>query len=248
MNNEPILLPPRVEVRRWADGVTVTYRYKPKQGRAVWLGTDYESAMEKYRQVSGPGRVVTLLDGNLLAETWKRHQKGAKQRRISFSLTQEDIAFLADRQGQRCAVTRLPFSTSKPAGLRVRPWLPSLDRKDPSRGYELKNVRLVCAFVNVAMNGFGETLFRQVLEPLVSQVVQERLEALGIPTTGTPTWEPGGNPLREIPCAPQEGAIRINELGGVADRTRTGDDQNHNLGPESSIHAGCSEDEGNSCD
>jgi hypothetical protein len=48
-----------------------------------------------------------------------------------------------------------------------------------------------------------------------------------------------------LPAAP---ALRINNLGGVADGTRTHDDQNHNLGAQPSIHAGSGGDEGNSCD
>lgn len=53
---------------------------------------------------------------------------------------------------------------------------------------------------------------------------------------------------RERLSAALHGALRINELGGVAEGTRTLDDQNHNLGSESSIDAGCSPDEGDSCD
>lgn len=52
---------------------------------------------------------------------------------------------------------------------------------------------------------------------------------------------------KRLPSAPRN-SFGINDLGGVADGTRTHDDQNHNLGRESSVDAGCSPDEGNSCD
>lgn len=74
-------------------------------------------------------------------------------------------------QEGRCAVTSLAFNDIKPQGLRIRPWLPSLDRIDSRQGYQPGNLRIVCGFVNVALNGFGNEFFNVVLEPLIRAAV-----------------------------------------------------------------------------
>lgn len=182
MGTEDLSLLPRMEARPWTNGRTVTYRYHPKGARPVNLGTDYLVAIGKVREWTDDPAPVDALDPDLLAETWSRHRKGAKQRGVLFDISEDDIADVLRLQANRCAVTRLCFSKAKPPGLRVRPWLPSVDRKNCTRGYVRGNIRVVCAFVNVAMNGFGEELFRQVLAPLVDQAVQERLQEMGIPS------------------------------------------------------------------
>lgn len=184
MTHETNGLLPRMEARVWKDGRTVTYRYHPRGRPPVNLGTDREAAMEAAAKIAGIPHTLDPLDPKALHETWARHRKGAKQRGIEFALTQADIQAIVIAQRGRCAITGLGFNTDKPKGLRVRPWLPSLDRTNSRLGYVPGNVRVVCAFVNVAMNGFGEHLFRQVLEPLIALAVEERLRAL-IPETGT---------------------------------------------------------------
>ena len=169
-----------MEARPHKDGKTVTYRYHAK-GRTINLGTDLPAALDAVRRMRGLLPPMDTLSASVIRETFRRHEKGARQRGIYFSLTEADVSLLLAAQGSRCAVTKLPFSENKPVGMRVRPWAPSLDRRDSSKGYVVSNVRVVCAFVNVAMNGFGEAMFRQVLEPLIEQAVQERLAALGFP-------------------------------------------------------------------
>jgi hypothetical protein len=56
----------------------------------------------------------------------------------------------------RCAVSGLEFSEALVGtGRARRPYAPSLDRIDRSRGYEPDNVRLVTAVANFAMNAWG---------------------------------------------------------------------------------------------
>ena len=80
----------------------------------------------------------------------------------------------------RCTVTLLPFSMVRPKGMRIRPWLPSIDRIRSDKSYSADNIRIVCAFVNVALNGFGEHLFTVVLKSLVDAAVKIELAKLGI--------------------------------------------------------------------
>lgn len=157
-----------------------SYRTKLPDGRRLTLGTNKDIAIQRLNVLLSKPVQVDATDGKVLREIWLRHRKGAKQRGLDFSIEVQDIADIVTRQGNRCAVTLLPFRDDKPEGLRVRPWAPSLDRISSSKGYVPGNVRVVCGFVNVAMNGFGDDFFSAVLEPLVQARVSAELTRLGI--------------------------------------------------------------------
>lgn len=72
------------------------------------------------------------------------------------------------RQG-KCALTGIPFNLESPEGATLRPWAPSLDRIDSSKGYTAKNCRLVCVAVNFALNQWGEAVFRKIATAIASQ-------------------------------------------------------------------------------
>lgn len=167
-----------MEARPWANSDRVTYRYHPAGKRPISLGTDLAIAISRVLGMQGSAKALDALEPSLLRQTLERHRKGAKQRGIPFLLSPEDLADVLTQQGNKCAITKIQFNTLKPGGLRIRPWIPSIDRKNSKRGYERSNIRVVCAFANVAMNGFGEELFRLVLRPLIEEAVQERLQAL----------------------------------------------------------------------
>lgn len=154
----------------------LSYRLQLLDGTKINLGRDRAEAIRQYHVIMSPASPLAG-DARVAGAMWKRHQKGAKQRGIPFDLAPADIQALLDAQGYRCAVTRLPFRDDKPAGLRIRPWAPSVDRLDGAAGYTPGNVRIVCAFVNVAMNGFGDGFFALVLEPLIEAAVKARLSA-----------------------------------------------------------------------
>lgn len=67
--------------------------------------------------------------------------------------TEDDMMTVWERCEGRCAVSGLEFSeVIVGTGRARRPYAPSLDRIDRTRGYEPDNVRLVCAVANFAMN------------------------------------------------------------------------------------------------
>lgn len=86
-------------------------------------------------------------------------RRSASTRKIPIELTLHDIENMLECAGYRCTVTRIPFSDERMRGVRVRPWMPSIDRIDNTKGYVAGNCRIVCAYVNIALNVFG-------LEPL----------------------------------------------------------------------------------
>jgi hypothetical protein len=76
--------------------------------------------------------------------------------------TGDDLMATWERCEGRCAVSGMAFSEAVVGtGRAQRPYAPSLDRIDRSRGYEPDNVRLVSAVANFAMNAWG-------LEPVLA--------------------------------------------------------------------------------
>lgn len=166
-------LPPRM----YAHGAS--YRYAPKVGAKVNLGSDLDDALRRYYLLIQPAPPFDPREESLASRMWHRHRKGAKQRGIEYLITSDDIARKMAEQSYRCAVTCLPFSDEKPHGVRIRPWLPSVDRINSRASYTPGNIRIVCAFVNVAMNGFGDEFFKAVLGPLIDAAVKAELHKLG---------------------------------------------------------------------
>lgn len=146
------------------------YRYHPPAGKKIYLGRDLPDALRRYYLLTEQGRPVA--DPLRAQAIWERHRKGAKQRGLEFTITIEDIQGVLDDQGGICAITGLHFRMDKPEGLRFRPWAPSLDRINSRIGYVVGNIRVVCGFVNIAMNGFGEQFFALVLQPLIQAGVK----------------------------------------------------------------------------
>lgn len=92
--------------------------------------------------------------------------RSRKREGIECALTIEHMLALAEGSGGRCCVSGMAFSDAV-HGVR-RPFYPSLDRIDCSRGYFVDNCRLVCAIVNYAMSDFGEAAFRIIARATVA--------------------------------------------------------------------------------
>lgn len=89
----------------------------------------------------------------------KRSEKNGEE----FGLDQEDCLALWTRCQGRCEVTGIPFEYEK-SGVKHerRPYAPSLDRIESSKGYIVDNVRVVCVAVNLAMNQWGEKVLLNI--------------------------------------------------------------------------------------
>ena len=61
-----------------------------------------------------------------------------------------------------CELTGLPFDFSQKDKSATQPFAPSLDRKDPTKGYTKDNVRLVIWAINMALADHGEAVFAKV--------------------------------------------------------------------------------------
>lgn len=89
----------------------------------------------------------------------------SKRKNIPNTLTQEQILLMLTEANGKCAVTGIPLNiTAKLPGKRVSPWMPSIDRIDPSKGYTASNCRIVCYLANIAMSQFGESALELMLQ------------------------------------------------------------------------------------
>jgi hypothetical protein len=66
-----------------------------------------------------------------------------------------------------CELTGLPFDFDfKISGVRCRPYLPSIDRIDCSKGYEENNCRVVLYCVNYSIGDYGLTFMQPIFKKL----------------------------------------------------------------------------------
>jgi hypothetical protein len=98
---------------------------------------------------------------------YNRTRKNALTRGIPFEITPEDVRVLAHNAKNRCAVTSIPFDFTESTEQKTKPWRPSLDRKDSSKGYTVDNIRIVCTAVNLAMNVWGEEILHKIVAAMV---------------------------------------------------------------------------------
>lgn len=149
---DDLQLPPKMHMSRGK------YYYVCSGVKRKWLplGSDFESALHSYQKHAV--FIEKGFDKDMVRTLFSNAKKGAKQRRIEFMLTLEDVQNLCNSSFLRCAVTGIPFSPTKPAGCRIAPWSPSLDRRDATRGYHPDNLRLVCKAVNFAMGQWGDEI------------------------------------------------------------------------------------------
>jgi hypothetical protein len=87
----------------------------------------------------------------------------AKGRTKEFSLVDQDVLDLWEKQNGQCAYTKLPLLATANQFNTV-----SLDRVDSSKGYVVGNVQLVCAAINKMKQEYTEELF-VLLSHLVTQ-------------------------------------------------------------------------------
>lgn len=80
------------------------------------------------------------------------------------AFTDEAVNSLLSAGVVSCQLTGVPFSDDLVPGCRTRPWAPTVDRIDNSKGYVVGNVRLVCWAANRARGDWPDAVFWQMVE------------------------------------------------------------------------------------
>lgn len=118
-----------------------------------------------------PSSIVAKLMENEAYGPWRYSHAWAKKvfydaqsratlKSREFTITLDDLRFLAEQSKGACALTGLPFIVARdPRYDRANPFTPSLDRIQARAGYVPGNVRLVCLCVNIALSNWGDGVF-----------------------------------------------------------------------------------------
>lgn len=97
-------------------------------------------------------------------------QARAKEHSLDFDLSKEFISQLYEIQDKKCVMTGLEFQLERQSGYKKRrPFAPSLDRIDCTKGYTKNNIRIVCSIVNIALSDFGDQVFDIMCEAYVNK-------------------------------------------------------------------------------
>jgi len=144
----------------------------PENGKTVWIGLSRKldealaqhasleagKTMKAFDQYGAPSHWLSNVAKDLHAQSKKR----AYDADILYTLTVEEILELGMQSNWRCAVTGMKFKQDKLEDVSMRPYMPSIDRINSSRGYTKDNCRLVCVATNFALNSWGETVLREL--------------------------------------------------------------------------------------
>lgn len=92
----------------------------------------------------------------------KARRTGAKSKGLDFELTPEILMTFIFIQSDRCAITNIPFDYEFDNRYRTPPFGPSIDKKDPSKGYTLDNIQIVCFMVNMGKSEYTQETFDEM--------------------------------------------------------------------------------------
>lgn len=114
------------------------------------------------------GREYELRPKPLLPTLWAVQtisdaKKRARARNIDFDINAVFVLDMLERQEYRCAVSGIQFSDVEVNDAHKRPYMPSVDRIECSKGYTRDNVRIVCVAVNTMLQDWGDSVFHEIV-------------------------------------------------------------------------------------
>lgn len=118
-------------------------RYERNKSNPLYVEKERQKGFENRKTKSG--RIRTM---------FQALRRGARMREIPFILLVSDIEAKFEQQNWKCARTGIQFELT--AGEGRKPFAPSVDRIDNSRGYEPGNIQIVIWMYNIAKNKFTD--------------------------------------------------------------------------------------------
>jgi len=104
-----------------------------------------------------------------LAIIYRSSKKRAKASGLEHTLTENEFMDKFSESEGKCVVSGLFFSGGKSEQWRVRPFFPSLDRIESTKGYTKDNVRFVSTAVNLALSDWGDDVLKTIAFGIVSK-------------------------------------------------------------------------------
>ena len=95
----------------------------------------------------------------------------AKKYNLLIDIDLDFLTNLCEQQNGKCKLTDIDFTfklREKEKG-HFNPFNPSIDKIDSKKGYTKDNVRLVCVVVNLALNEFGEEVFKLMCQSYINK-------------------------------------------------------------------------------
>lgn len=139
---------------------------------------------ERYDRTENPARYLKYREKNLdRVNNYMRTTRGrfltllnsargrAKKASVPYELDLEWLMEKYEKQSKCCLLTgiQLLLESNRGGSRAFGPFSPSLDRIIPKLGYTKENTRLVCTFINLAMNHFGEDVFAKVAHSYIER-------------------------------------------------------------------------------
>lgn len=114
---------------------------------------------------------------------WSRMLRKTKRRKLEPRMLLSELGQVLARCNGLCEISGVSLekpTESKPTEgkRRLRPFTPSFDRIDSSKGYTADNTRVVCLALNLAMNQWGEENIRRLSRLIVAQELSRNLDIL----------------------------------------------------------------------
>jgi hypothetical protein len=110
---------------------------------------------------------------SLASELLSQARRRAKDKDIPFTLTRAELDSALVRANGRCEMTGRAFDSKTYSGRR-RPFAPSIDRIDSSKGYHAQNIRIVCVATNAALAEFGDKVLYSLFEAMMLKLLSEK--------------------------------------------------------------------------
>jgi hypothetical protein len=108
---------------------------------------------------------------------WRSARQRARRCGVPFKLTLDQLFVLWERCDHRCAASGLKFTEERiETALVKRPFAPSIDQIEATKGYTLENARITCVAANFAMNQWGLVVLRRLARGVVQHEREERNE------------------------------------------------------------------------
>jgi hypothetical protein len=141
---------------------------EPLTGKWVYFDGPITSAVVEFK-IWKFGTLHDFCNETTARTLFRQVRKNAAPRKLAVEITEADVLQLLERSGNLCEVSGIPFDDIRREGMRIRPWIPSIDRIDASKPYTIDNCRVVCAYVNVLLNQFGEGTLTMVADAIVAK-------------------------------------------------------------------------------